>query len=71
MSASGIDPPTGGFQSWDADEDDASDRFSSKKQQEIFRDEGDEEYESDRLEMSISELLYSTTAFYSIVVPGE
>lgn len=46
--------------------------------QEVFRDEdvsveeekGEDEYEYDYA-MSLSELLYSTSSFYAIVVPGE
>lgn len=43
-----------------------------KKNSETFRDEGsvDEESEYDYA-MSISELLYSISSFYAIVVPGE
>lgn len=48
-----------------------SDR-SRERNSETFRDEGsvDEESEYDYA-MSISELLYSTSSFYAIVVPGE
>jgi hypothetical protein len=41
------------------------------RQEDIFRDEeseGDEEYEG---YMSLSELLYSTSSFYAILVPGK
>jgi hypothetical protein len=47
-------------------------RSEPGRQQEIFRDEeseGDEEY--DGFDMSISELLYSTSSFYAILVPGK
>jgi hypothetical protein len=45
---------------------------SSERNGETFRDEGsvEEEFEYDYA-MSISELLYSTSSFYAIVVPGE
>jgi hypothetical protein len=47
-------------------------RPDSGRQQEIFRDEeseGDEE--DDGFDMSLSELLYSTSSFYAILVPGK
>jgi hypothetical protein len=39
-------------------------------QEDIFRDE-DSEDEDDGIDMNLSELLYSTSSFYAIVVPGE
>lgn len=43
------------------------------RSQEIFRDEESEgEYDDDDgFDMSLSELLYSTSSFYAIVVPGK
>lgn len=32
----------------------------------VFRDEGDDE----NIDMSVAELLYSTSSFYAIVIPG-
>lgn len=35
--------------------------------QDMFRDEGDED---EGIDMSVAELLYSTSSFYAIVIPG-
>ena len=40
-------------------------------QSDVFRDEDSDGGEDDGFEMSLSELLYSTSSFYAIIVPGE
>jgi hypothetical protein len=54
----------------DEDEGESSLRRDNDQDQDAFEDEDSVEYEEDG-DMSIAELLYSTSSFYAIVVPGE
>jgi hypothetical protein len=50
------------------DSDDSSVSRLHRPGNEIFRDESDDD--EDGFDMSLAELLYSTSSFYAIVVPG-
>jgi hypothetical protein len=51
--------------------DDRDDYIDPQQPAGIFReDSGSDDDSSDVFEMSVSELLYSTSSFYAIVVPG-
>ena len=50
-------------------DNDVNHHRSSRPTEDVFQDEGS--VDSDGVDMSVAELLYSTSSFYAIVVPGE
>ena len=43
----------------------------SREREDVFRDDDSRDDGTDGFEMTVSELLYSTSSFYAIVVPGK